>query len=576
MRMILMPGYRSLFGEPEKTYEEYVKNIPSEIIIATMIALNNELNLDANEGENQAKLRSLVCWRFTPEQLQLINIATEKYRRKTKGLFKGYFFGGRYLLSMILKELNNYRPFTMIDDSPQQEFNMLMAYFLLIDEVNFADNAIMDEGRGRFNEPFGKYRLIWTTTINQYELNERPDIGFEFFKLLSFVGYAITNFRKESKEYVNSFGFKSYGELLYSIHEINLVTAKVNQGEPFRKLNYIKPGDNVDERHLKSQTINEVIEKKEIVLSDLKKYPLFFSHHEKYMIIDDELYRKRTYKGPFFDLYYSTSLKDKIRFNKYSEQISSAVLERNLFRSIMTGLRNNKYDFLFFDDDSDAAPDCYYRQNKTVFLVEFKAYLFPDEISSKPNFDKIKEYIDKRFVSNEKGEAKGIGQIIKQINGLYENTYDFDQDYKANLHDKKITIYPIICHNEFYFSLPGINEYLDDLFQRDISPQIRNKFVIKPLTVIDLSMLSDMVLKGSNFRLLAALIDRYHKILEGRRKYSSKLIDIDLFLKSKSSFDEMYEDLLKKDLPKEPDTMIMFDKLYSLLDIKQEHLDEIL
>ncbi|MEP7374546.1 MAG: hypothetical protein ABI675_14225 [Chitinophagaceae bacterium] len=576
MRMILVPGYRNLFGEPEKNYYEYVKDIPSEIVIATMIALNNELNVNLSEKENQERLRGLISARFNKEQLKLLNIATEKYRRKTKGLFKGYFFGSRYLLSMVLKELNNYRSFKITDDSPQQEFNMLMAYFLLIDEVNDAGNVVFAEGKGKFNEPLGHYRLIWTTTIDQYELNEKPNVGFEFFKLLCFVGYAITTFRAESKEYVNQLGFKSYGELLYSIHQVTMTTVIQNTNTSFQKLNYIRPLDGVDEKHLQSQAINGLIGKREIVYGDLKKHSLYYNHHEKFMVIDEDIYRKRTYKGPFFDLFYSTHLRERMKFNQYSDNISSTVLEKKLFRSILTGLRNNKYNILFFNDESDSAPDCYYRQGKNIFLIEFKAYLFPDEISSNPNFEKIKGYIDKRFVSNEKGQAKGIGQVIKQMKLLYENNFGFDKTFKEELYKKKVTIYPIICHTEFYFSLPGINEYLNDIFLQEVPAELKEKFVIKPLTVIDLANLCDMALRGSNFRQLESFIDRYHRVLENRKKHASKFIDIDLFMKSRSSFDEMYDHPFQSDLPNEPNNTTLLDKLYNLMDIKQEHWDEVL
>jgi len=576
MRMVTLPGFHELFVGHEKDYNEFVKDMPSEIVISVLIMLNNELNAPLPETENQKRLRNIVSFRFTKDQLALLNTAFESYRKSTGGHYQDYVFGRRYLISMILKELNNYRSFELTDTSPQQEFNFLMAYLLTVEEINNKDHQLLAEAKEKANEPLGVYRMIWTPNFNQYDFNERTDPGFQFFKLLCFVRFSLLEYRSYVKEYINSLGFKSYGQLLHSIHVVTMTTLDYRKEEVFSKLNYINPLEGVDETHLKAQTINGQIGSKEFFLNDIRKAPLFYNHNHKYMVIDEDLYNKKTYKGPFFELYYATSLKDKISFNQYSNEVSLRVLEQVLFRGILSGLQNTKYDCIHFDDNSDTSPDCYYRMNKTIFLNEFKAYLFPDELSSNPDFDKIKEYIDKRFVKNEKGKAKGITQLINQIARLYNNQIEFDKKFREELFEKTITIYPIICHNEFNFSMPGINEYLNDLFIKEIAPEIRKRFIIKPLTLINLDILYDFMLRGGNFKQLEIFTERYHRIIENRKKQMDKKPNADNFLRAKCSFDEIYNSVFFTELKNIPKTTDVTKRLFDLIGVKQEELDEVI
>ncbi len=55
MKMIMMPGYRSLFGEPTSSYEEILKEVPSEIIIMLLMSLNAELNTSEAHAVKQTE-----------------------------------------------------------------------------------------------------------------------------------------------------------------------------------------------------------------------------------------------------------------------------------------------------------------------------------------------------------------------------------------------------------------------------------------------------------------------------------------------------------------------------------------
>ncbi|MDP4265508.1 MAG: hypothetical protein Q8941_23485 [Bacteroidota bacterium] len=574
MRMVTIPGFRELFPGHKGTYEEFVKDIPSEIVISVLIMLNNELNAPLPYAENQKRIRNVVSFRYSKEQLAMLNAAFSNYMQRTKGYYDDDVFGRRYLLAMILKELNNFRSFELADTSPQYEFNILMAYLCIVQEVNDKDHALMPDPKENAKDPLGMYRMIWAPNFNQYDFNESTDAGFQFFKLLCLVPYAFQHYRGYAKEYLNKFGFKTFGQLLHSIHVITMSTLTYKKEEVLSKLTYINPLQGVDESHLKSQTINSEIGKRELTLNDIRKAPLFFNHRDKYMVIDADLYHRKTYKGPFFELYYSTELSKQQSFNQYSATISLDVLEKMLFQGIFSGLRASKYDCLHFDDNTDLSPDCYYRRNKSIFLTEFKAYLFPDELASNPDFEKIKEYIDRRFVKTEGGKAKGITQLINQINRLYANEFEFDEKFRKELHSKKVTIYPIICHNEFNFSMPGINEYLNTQFMSGLSAEVKAKFNIKSLVLINLDILYDLMLRGGTFKEVEGFLERYHRIIDSRNKQMQKQLHADNFLRAKSSFDEIYNSLFFPELKDIPKTSDITQRLRELIGVEQAQLDK--
>lgn len=246
------------------------------------------------------------------------------------------------------------------------------------------------------------------------------------------------------------------------------------------------------------------------------------------------------------------------------------------FSNIMRALPKANHAILHFDDRSDNVPDCYFRHNKTAMLIEFKGYLFPDDLSANPNFDKIKKYIDERFILNEKGKAKGVGQILNQLKLLKENNFDFDVDYKNKLHGKRIRVYPIIVHTEFHFSMPGISEYLNEAFQNQLDEETKNHFEIKPLSIINLEVLFHFVFHRGDFTQLSELLDRYQNILKNRKDFYTKQKSVDTFLRSKASFDEIYRSIFLPEIEKVHKAVNSPLDLAELIGIKQEELDEVL
>jgi hypothetical protein len=139
-----------------------------------------------------------------------------------------------------------------------------------------------------------------------------------------------------------------------------------------------------------------------------------------------------------------------------------------------------------------------------------------------------------------------------------------------------LTIVPILCFDEFHFSMPGVNEYLNDQFQENMNPNLLNKFTVKPVTLISLNNLFDLVLRKKNFDTLHTLIDRYWHIQKERKKKFERNPTQDGFLRAHSSFDEIYQTIFEQEFDYIDKENHQMTKLLGLAGIDQKDLDRVI
>ncbi|MGB4774112.1 MAG: hypothetical protein WBP45_02980, partial [Daejeonella sp.] len=238
MRLSIVAGYKNLFPNGRKAYESFVEGIPSDVVISFFIALNNELNSNEQNIDLQKRIYLTLTKRFSNKQKQELSNAFKRFRIKTEGRYEGPIFARRYLIEVVIKELNNYRNCPHYIYDPIDEYNLFKAYLLAVDEVNARDHNPINLKK---EDSLSPYPLLWLSILNQWEWNEKTNIIFETFKLLCFLQYVKFQYNGYLKEYINSLGFKSISQLLESFNQINNSTYIDNKGSILRKLVYINP-----------------------------------------------------------------------------------------------------------------------------------------------------------------------------------------------------------------------------------------------------------------------------------------------------------------------------------------------
>lgn len=319
--MILVPGYSELFNEERKTYDDWLEDIPSEVVLMLFVGLNNELQSPEEEWEKQKRLLNIVTERYTAEHKAILNNAYAPFIRRG---IPFQIFSRRYLVPAILKELKRNHQSQNYNTTPEQEFRIFMAYLLVIDELNEEMSNTLD--RATKKETTSEYEVLWPTFIDQYEYNHQVDAAFEFVRLLCYCRHTLTHLRPFLKEYLASKGISNLSQFLAANKQIGDTTINYEPDKFFRKFRFIDPSPGVDRTFLESLTINHRIGDVKLTLTDIRKFPLYKTVNNKYIVLDDDFYRRKIYVGPFFEIYYGTSLRQTKNFNQHSSEISKGVV----------------------------------------------------------------------------------------------------------------------------------------------------------------------------------------------------------------------------------------------------------
>lgn len=511
METFTIPGYRDIFTDQDESYEELVKDLDSETIITLCSMLNSELTCPEPLLEIQKRLIFLISKNFTYKQKYHLVETLSHFRITSSGIFQGGLIFRRYLLAMILKELNNYRTVSSQTSGPEKDYLFFKAYLKIIDEVNDSDLLKIDFSEIEKTNPLYIIWLCWKPVLSQFELMEKGNMVFETLKCACLLDFAKNYLQIYLKEYLNKFGFESPGQLLASFSSINRATELYRPMDDFRKYTLLNVNKNSSAKHVKSQAITPEINGT-LEFNDLKKSPLFYYRkRQSYIILDYYFARKKTFRSTYFELFHQTSLKPNNKslqqkaFNKYSQEIGD-LLETKCLKPIVTLLAKKDSDKMHFDDQSDGIPDGYVRIGRKIFLFEYKAYFFPESLVNELNFNKIFQYFNDRFT-----KKKGIGQLKEQITKIFNLKFEFDNELKHLIESGRITIYPIITFNDYHFGLTGLTQYLDSEFNKIIPNEYHEKFAIMPLALINLETIMDMVLTDQSFSDLEQHLHSYNK-----------------------------------------------------------------
>jgi hypothetical protein len=480
IRTSTIPGLKDIFPLETTTYEELVRGIGSDQIILMCSALNSELTCYESADEIEKRIIGIITRNFTEQQFNHIRNAMILFKKNANGVFHGRVFFRNYLIEMILRELNNYHEADGTKSAIEQEYLFFKAYLKIIDEVNEQLETIANVKSIDRNSPNFIYKHFWMLTVSRFELFERGNMVFELLKCACFLDYAKDVYRDQLGDYLNSMNFRSPGELMSSFSKIYEITQISDPNDMFHKYTAIKLSQNTNEKHLLSLTIKPNC-KETLNFSDLKVKPIYFSPlRDAYIVVDNYFAHKKVFRGPYFELFHRTNLKPSSRkyqdeaFNNYSQQISN-VLENRCLKPIISLLAKEIVDKIYFDDGSDSVPDGYLRIGRDVFLFEYKAYVFPEKLAKKPNFDELINYYNSKFVIDGKGKEKGIHQLRKQIAIIKKGGFSFDPEVNVLLKSGEINIYPILTYNDFNFGISGLNHYLNNLLE--------NHSILKILTV---------------------------------------------------------------------------------------------
>jgi hypothetical protein len=543
MEQILIPGYFDLYGDRPTTYEQIVSQLPSEVLIISAAALNDELYERQGDPQVQAALIQRVAARFSLSERQGFAQRLKAYRVRSGFTFSNVLFDRIVFLELITHEIHRNAQFELTNDSPQQEVSLLKAYLLTVDRLHLRNSLSYKRAIDAPEDEHTLYREIWVPMLYQYQYNDYPFGPYHYYKLTAFLLYNLHHQRAYLREYLHARGVTRISELMNSFYQLTLVAARFNTEQFLPGLKYVKPLPGIDTKHLNSMTINREWGKP-IDLNTLKRFPLYLRKERGYVILDRGLFYRKIYLGPYFELFYDTILSSKMDFNEYSGTIAKDVIEEICFKHILEEITHPAGSLLVFDMDGPKFPDGYYRYGSHALLFEMKAYILKDALPDNPDFDTFKAYLDSRFINGDGKKKKGIGQLCQQLELLARGQAPFDRSLSKDLAGEKLTVYPIICFDDFNFSLPGINDYLAKRLQEMVSEAARAALDIRPLVLVNLDILFRFASGKGSFDQVRLMLDQYLSIIKARHDNYRRTNDRNLWLQSISSLDEVFHMLI--------------------------------
>lgn len=552
--MVTVPHYRDLFEGPMPSLDELLGGIPSEVIIGLLAMIHSEFQLQLDDGETQSKILRLFLQR-QPKDVQqqfILRLAMSQSRRDNNtGLFSM-----AYVLDFMHYVLVHYNQAELEGDTtPDQEYRLLKAYMVFIELRNQSDERIFDHNRNHADDFFFKNTLPMLS--GQYEAAHQVNPFLEMIRGLVFLNYIqfYTPYSECVENFLKQRGFGNSFHLGIEISKIVQSSWVATESNGRKSGRFIIHTDDSFEPMFQSIVMDIEVYKREFSeghrnYSGIKDKPLLSFGKNVYLVLNWNFLSSKLYDGLLFDFYQSSGIKEAGNFKtfpNFKQFVGKHITEEYLFNRLLTSSLNKKDSVLIFDQKGmDGFPDAYYRDNNNVLLFEIKDAFFPSKAINSVAYDDIKTAIDTKYNQMD----KGTGQFIQQLKKLASDGFEGSIYYSK---PEDFTVYPIMVYTDHFFGMPGVNQYLQQEFEKKLlQTDLRNRFkAIRPLVFLDIRFLInhlDLIkLPGCNLELL---FEAYYKDVElanEKVKTSDSLSDLfDCYQTFETSTNKTYRDLMYK------------------------------
>jgi hypothetical protein len=135
MDFVDVPTYSDLFGSPNESYSELVRDIPSSSIVTIALVLNAELGSSEGMPTIQMKLLTAMTVAMPDHERQILqrNLAILARQAAAQGVTP-LIFSKPHLVEWMAMEFSAYRDFESLDITKDQEYRALKAYLLVVEE----------------------------------------------------------------------------------------------------------------------------------------------------------------------------------------------------------------------------------------------------------------------------------------------------------------------------------------------------------------------------------------------------------------------------------------------------------
>jgi hypothetical protein len=493
MKMAIVPRYADIFDEPVLELDDLLKDISSEAIIGLLTMIQAKLHLDSADFKVQAEILQLFLRRQSLATQHRIGLKLME-SRKDRGADAYAIFSELHTLEFMHYSLGHYQEIPMGDDTtPDQEYRLFKAYIIFIEKRQQIDEGIFDENRHHTVDFF--YKNTWPLLSSQYEAGHiinpftemiRGIVLFNFLEFNSPYAESIRQFLAK-RGHTNSW---NYVFALLNVIQHSWKQSERNQDKSSSAIISVteefKPLFDSISMDVQNYAATYAADHRNY--SGIKDKPIFRYGENSYFILNWNFLHNKLYEGLLFDLYTHSDISSAGGFKtfpNFKQYVSEEVTEGILFKKLLRASLQKKHSVLLFDEKTTPGfPDAYYRDVGDVILFEIKDAFFPANAINTTSFQAIKDAIDAKYNQ----DNKGTGQLISQLQHILNTPFEKIKGYK---HSRNLTIYPVMIYTDHFFSMPGVNQYLQEAFVEKITKAgLMTKFKkIQPLVFVNIRFL---------------------------------------------------------------------------------------
>lgn len=290
---------------------------------------------------------------------------------------------------------------------------------------------------------------------------------------------------------------------------------------------------------LDSLIFNDAIvdEFKDYDFISIRSKPLYKVSEDEYNVVFDLFAIEKIFKGQYF-LFANivNSLNDSLEKkliqkaldgfrSSYTNDFSEKYLSNAIIKaSFPTYHHLSETDFENYGIKS-GAPDYYLRQGRNIFIFESKDNNIAGGAKLSGDFVTYHDFLKSRF-----GDEKGIGQLVNQIDNIFNGKYDSCDEALKNIDKYELKVYPILLVHHAQFNTSGINDLLNYWYYL----KIKDKKEIEQLSKLIVLDIDTLILYSGSFQqenlFLAKVIEEYFNFIAITSNPYEKIISFSHFL----------------------------------------------
>ncbi|MCF3109560.1 hypothetical protein LL912_12335 [Niabella sp. CC-SYL272] len=524
---IAIIGYTDIYNtELPEDHFSLLRNYPTDWIILYLSKINAILFKEEHVGKQAVAIFEQVFLKWEPQGPKYRNLLNQVLSNGDQA-----FFSIQSISYLIKASLENFRP---LDE--HENVDLKVFYKALFDTILIHNTLVyrMDD------TSIETHKGLWAIAIRQQnyirDLNGLIYTGPIKFLLVE----RYFSQTSEGKEVLVSFqekmglgNFWNFAKTFMSLMESALTQSR--QGS------YILEREDTPPQLLehfcyKKQDTNGPL----TIHMDIIPRPFYEIDNAHLAVLDFSYFRYLLDQGVFWIIYNNSTLRDdslQKGFNTFQSVVGKHFFEQFLVGNLLKAIYRRPQHILLSDDQFG---DFWIKPNhRDIIIVEVKMADINPKTTELFDTEKFENFIRENYAKskNEKGGAKGVYQLIRQLNLLQSFTPDVQKRLKLQSL-KNITVYPIIIYSDSILDAVGVNAFVDEIFQSAKNAHAYS-FKINPLTMIGVNNLLDhFKLFYDDANALLSLISDYQKYLIKRRKKYSKAPNAYAFYQQNTSLFE--------------------------------------